>query len=172
MSMLWRRSSLALALAFGLGASQAPEFGQQYFQRLGGAIDEITGQLAAFDSDSQALGLNRAEGVAHLRAASDSLAQSRGDRLAQDADRLEHLRRQQDAMRGGAPLTKLRIALADPDPRVARGAFDDFEPALPLTSDGAICAAGGFAGLLILLRLMGMSFRRRREKGLAKVRAN
>jgi hypothetical protein len=168
MGMLWRRTTFALALAFGLATSQAPEFAQQYFQRLGGAIDELKRQMASFDSDSQGVGFSRAEGVEHLRASGDPLARQRGDRVAEDAGRLADLQRQQQEMRGGAPLTKVWVALTRPDIRVAQGAYQDFEPALPMTAGGALCAAGGFFGALALLRWPGALFRRREKKGLAK----
>jgi hypothetical protein len=170
MSMLWRRISLALAVAFGLATSQAPEFAQQYFQRLGGAIDELSAGIAAFDADSRDVGLSRDQGVARLRESDESLARGRGAQVARDEERLARLRRQEEAMRGAAPLAKVRAFLADPDARVARGAYGDFNPALPLAWDGALCAGAGFAGLLTLLRLMGRLFRRR-EKGLAKAGA-
>jgi hypothetical protein len=168
--MLWRRTSLALALVFGAAASQAPEFAQQYYQRLGGAIDELAGEVAAFDADSHAIGLSRDQGVAHLRDSGDTLAQGRGERVEQDTVRLESLEQQQQAMRGAAPLSKLRAVLADPDARVAGGAFADYKPGLPLTADGAICAAAGFLGLFGLTRLLALLFRRR-EKALAKAGA-
>jgi hypothetical protein len=170
-SMLLKRMSLALSLVFGLVTSQAPEFAQQYFQRLGGAIDELAAEVAAFDADTSAVGLSRDQGVAHLRESSDQLARGRGDQVVRDSERLDRLRRQQEDMRGGAPLSKLRVVLSNPDARVARGAYADFEPALPLTSDGAICAAGGFILLLVALRLIDRPLRRR-EKGLAKAGAN
>jgi len=165
MATLWRRISLALAFAFGLATSQAPEFAQQYFQRLGGAIDELNAEIAAFDADSSGAGLSRDQGVARLRNSDDSLARGRGAQLAQDEERLARLRRQEQAMRGAAPLAKVQAVLADPDARVARGAYADFNPALPLTSDGALCAGAGFAGLLALLRLLAMPFRRPGESG-------
>jgi hypothetical protein len=166
--MLWRRTSLALAFVFGAAASQAPEFAQQYYQRLGGAIDELAGELAAFDADSRVLGLSRDQGVAHLRESADSLARGRGDRIEQNTARLESLTQQQQAMRGAAPLSQLAAVLAHADARVARGAFADYKPGLPLTADGAICAAAGFLGILGLLRLLTPRLRR---KTLAKAGA-
>lgn len=159
--MLWRRMSFALALVFGLATSQAPEFAQQYFQRLGGAIDELSAEVAAFDADSRAAGLSRDQGVAHLRGSEDQMARGRGERMAQASARLEHLRAQAEAMRGGAPLQQIRGMLADPDSRVVGGAYQDFRPALPLTADGAICAALGFGGLLTALRLFARTSRPR-----------
>ena len=48
--MMTRRLALAIALIAGLIGSQAPEFAQQYRQRLGGALDELKHALAEFES--------------------------------------------------------------------------------------------------------------------------
>ena len=52
--MILRYFALAVALAAGLVTSQLPEFSQQYRQRLGGAIDELSRILADFDAAVQA----------------------------------------------------------------------------------------------------------------------
>ena len=40
--MILRRFALMFGLFCGVAASQLPEFAQQYRQRLGGALDELT----------------------------------------------------------------------------------------------------------------------------------
>ena len=54
----------AFALLVALAASQVPEFRQQYLQRLGGALDEVTRQVAALDERAQAAEMER---YAYLR---------------------------------------------------------------------------------------------------------
>ena len=53
--------ALLVSLTGGLAASQAPELAQQYRQRLGGALDEITQVVADFDADAAQNGLRRDE---------------------------------------------------------------------------------------------------------------
>ena len=53
MPRIARTVGLAFGLLGGLVASQAPEFGQQYRQRLGGAIDELNRVVARFDEDAR-----------------------------------------------------------------------------------------------------------------------
>ena len=48
---------LALGLVFGGVFSQAPEYAQQYRQRLGGAIDELKQVVADFNADAEREGL-------------------------------------------------------------------------------------------------------------------
>ena len=50
--MLARPIALAVALVLGFLLSQAPEFAQQYRQRLGGAVDELARIITQFDEDS------------------------------------------------------------------------------------------------------------------------
>ena len=66
MFRVFRTFGLALGLLGGLVAAQAPEFAQQYAQRLGGAADELRRQVAVLESDAQASGTTR-EGAAAAR---------------------------------------------------------------------------------------------------------
>ena len=155
MTSLWRRTSFAAALAAGLSFSQAPEFAQQYRQRLGGAIDELQASVAAFDSDSRASGLSHDQGVARLEGSGDAFVRRRGARVTQETARLALLKRQAADLAGDHPPLSRIFALAlTADPKVARGAFDAFEPAVPLTADGAASAAIGFGAVLLALRLL------------------
>jgi hypothetical protein len=164
MTTLWRRTSFAAALATGLGFSQAPEFAQQYRQRLGGAIDELQASVSAFDADSGASGLSHDQGVGRLEGSDDAFVRLRGGRIREETARLARLRRQAADLTGGLPLSKVLALAVDADPKVARGAFDDFRPALPLTADGAASAAIGFVGALLALRLLPLSFRLRKRR--------
>jgi hypothetical protein len=160
MPALWRRTSFALALASGLGLSQAPEFAQQYRQRLGGAIDELSKVVAAFDADSQGQGLSHDAGLTRLGQSEDVFVRQRGERIAQETERLARLRRQSEFFASGAPLASVWGAFLSPDAEIARGALGDFKPAAPLTADGGLCAGFGFLVSLLLLRLGGLPFRR------------
>ena len=59
MFRVFRTFGLALGLLGGVVAAQAPEFAQQYAQRLGGAADELRRQVAVLESDAQATGTTR-----------------------------------------------------------------------------------------------------------------
>ena len=165
MSVLWRRTSFALALAAGLGCSQAPEYVQQYRQRLGGAIDELDKVVAGFDADSARAGMSHDQGVDRLSRDDDAFLRDRADRLREETGRLAKLRRQADALNSPAPLGRLYGFVADFDPDIARRAYGDFTPAAPLTPDGLLSTAIGFLASLALLRLAGLPFRRRAKRG-------
>ncbi|MEI9915615.1 MAG: DUF2937 family protein [Methylovirgula sp.] len=76
--MILNRIALFFAFVFGFASTQAPEFWQQYQQRLGGAIDELTTIVSQFDSEAAAQHLSESRAVDRLEANSDPLAQGRG----------------------------------------------------------------------------------------------
>lgn len=142
--MILRRLFFALAVLAGLCASQLPEFAQQYRQRLGGAIDELSRIVADFDREAASHGLARDTALARLKTNADPLAAGRAVAVAETAARLDRLSWQRDAMTRATPLRGLAVALTELDPTVARGAMQDYEPALPLTTEGLLAALVGF----------------------------
>ena len=87
--MIISRFALFFAFVFGLVSTQAPEFWQQYKQRLGGAIDELAAIVAQFDTDAAAQHLTQAQAIARLESDPDPLAQGRGVEIEHLIDRLE-----------------------------------------------------------------------------------
>lgn len=162
--MILRALALAGGLAGGAGLSQFPEFSQQYYQRLSGAVDELRVVATAFDTTARLSGLSRDEALAQMggSAFEDSLKATMTDQLTR-YDRLEAARL---ALKGRGPLERLLHPLSFADPALARRTLDDFKPAVPLTADGAILAGVGFMagwGLIAgLFALLLRPFRRRR----------
>jgi exonuclease VII large subunit len=139
--MLARRLALAFALFAGLIGSQAPEFAQQYRQRLGGAVEELERMASEFDAETARQHLTPSQGVSQLEANSDPLARQRGEAMAQTIDRARRLEEQLEAMAAAGPLKRLYVMVKDFDPRIARSTLDNFEPAAPLSLE-AFTAAG------------------------------
>jgi Protein of unknown function (DUF2937) len=136
----------------GLGAvvaSQAPEFAQQYAQRLGGAVDELRIVVAHFDEDAVRSGLDRNGGLKRLEAASDPFVVARGQSMRSTVARFETLDAQKCAMEAPDVLTRVGAMIKDYDPMIASRASQDFRPALPLTLEGGFFALlGFFAGVI------------------------
>ncbi|MBN9084066.1 MAG: hypothetical protein BGP04_17650 [Rhizobiales bacterium 62-17] len=170
--MILRYFALAVALALGLVTSQLPEFSQQYRQRLGGAIDELARVLAAFDADALRLNLTREEGIARMKTNADELVRQQGAHMQENSARLVRLRQQLIEYASAGPLARVGVMLGNFDQDVARRAMDDFEPAVPLTSEGAITtAAGAVAGWgLVRLVFLPLVLRRRRRAAKQGVR--
>jgi hypothetical protein len=139
--MFARRFALAVAVLAGLIGSQAPEFAQQYRQRLGGALEELNRIIAEFDAEAQRQNLTPAEGLSRLEDNADPLARQRAEDMAETIDRAKRLSEQLQAIATGGPLTRLYVVARDFDPAIARSALDNYEPAAPLTL-GALAAAG------------------------------
>ena len=145
MFRVFRTLGLALGLLGGVVAAQAPEFAQQYAQRLGGATDELRRQVAVLESDAQASGTTRDDAVDRLRTNPDQLVARRGDAARADIARLARLSAQQQALSAvTSPLGRVVAMLRDPDLPVAEAAYDAFSPAVPTNADGLAAGLIGF----------------------------
>ena len=158
--MLVRRLALAVAVVAGLAGSQAPEFAQQYRQRLGGALDEIKRVVGEFDAETAKENLTPPEGVRRLEQNPDPLAEARGRDMAEAIDRQRRLEAQLQALTSAGGLTRIYVLATNFDPRMAENALDNYEPAAPLTLGGL--AAAGLAGFWgwAAVHLVAWPFRR------------
>jgi len=162
--MLLRAMIVAGGLAGAAGLSQFPEFSQQYVQRLGGAVDELSRFVVAFDGDAAALGLDRVAALDELRAGG-AMAARRAETMAATLARHDRLSADLSALQTAGPFTRAYRATRLTDPEIAAGAWQAFRPALPLTFEGAafaavgmLCGLAAMSGGLALLRRL---FRRR-----------
>ena len=170
--MMFRRFALLAGLLVAALASQLPEFAQQYRQRLGGAIDELSAAVAQFDAEASALSLTREQAIERLRANDDILAQERGASVAEGARRRDRLERQRQAFQADGPVARYVTLAEDFDPAIARQAYGDFQPALPVTPDGLIAAAVGFLIGWALVHLVTLPIRRRRPRVARSIQGN
>ncbi|MGY3438777.1 MULTISPECIES: DUF2937 family protein [unclassified Marinovum] len=150
----------ALTLAGGItgaaGLSQFPEFSQQYAQRLGGAVDELSRVVTEFDADAADLGLTRAAALTDLAQGSDmGLARARS--IQTTFRRHAQLSADLAALDGAGPFTRAYLASRMTDSDVAKRAWEVYKPAVPVTFEGAVFAGVGFVGgMMILVALMSM----------------
>lgn len=146
MELLLRRIALAIGVLCGLAATQAPEFAQQYRQRLAGAVDELQRVVSTFDAEAAAENLTPEKAIDRLQVNVDPLARQRGHDIADDKARLSRLQDALTAFTSGAPVRRLVTFFTDFDPGVARRAWGDFQPAVPTTAEGFV--VGGVAWIL------------------------
>ncbi|MBW0004544.1 MAG: DUF2937 family protein [Hyphomicrobiales bacterium] len=159
--MFRRTLSIAIALLAALAFSQLPEFTQQYAQRLGGAIDELTRVVQRFDADSVAVGEDRKGALARLARSPDELARLQSSAMQANIERLDALQAQQAEMAMAGPFRRIEVFLSDPDTKIAKATWNAFEPGVPATGEGV---ASGGAGFLLgggLTSMIGRAFRRR-----------
>ncbi|MDB5560099.1 MAG: hypothetical protein JWQ36_3033 [Enterovirga sp.] len=157
--MIGRILALAIGLFAGLAASQAPEFAQQYRQRIGGAVDELRRVVGSFDDNARTEGLSREEMIARFRGNSDPAVKRDGDDKEQIVDRLRRLERQQAEVATAGPFARLVVLARGFDGQLARATYLDFEPAWPATSEGLVIGGAGFLvgwlGFAALFRAFG-----------------
>ncbi len=136
--------------------SQAPEFAQQYQQRLGGAIDALAPAVARFDALAKANGLSRDAALARLGQLGDPIALGDGRIRADEIERYESLVAAREALAAADPLSRPAVMMAHFDPDVAIGALGSFAPALPLTVVGLLYGVSGlgvgFCGAHVAMR--------------------
>ncbi|MCB8822448.1 DUF2937 family protein [Microvirga rosea] len=160
-------------VAFGFGllggvlTSQLPEFSQQYRQRLGGSIDELTRVLQRFDSDARNNSETRESAILRLRGNADNLISRQGVAMQANAERLSRLEAHRRAMMEAGPFMRVALMIRNGDTDVMEAAYQDFEPAVPVTEEGILAAALGFIaawGCLLVLANFVRSLRRPRTR--------
>jgi hypothetical protein len=166
MALLRSTMTMAVGLAGALSLSQAPEFAQQYRQRLGGALEEIQRIVADFDADAAKSGLSRDEAVALHLGARETLFRDRGLRVRETIARQEVLQSQARWFETLPPSARPLAIIRGYDETLMTGMWRDYEPGLPLTPHGAMWAGAGFlalAGLFMLLTAPFARWQRRRR---------
>ena len=168
MPRIARTMAAALGLLGGVVASQGPEFAQQYRQRLGGAIDELTRIVTRFEGDARANGLTREDAAARLRGNTDDLISRQGIAMQGNMDRLTRLRTHRQVMAESGPFGRIALMVRDGDVDLMQAAWGEFEPALPVTEEGLVAALSGFAvvwgAVLLLAGFVRGLFRRRPQQ--------
>ena len=166
--MLLRTLTLAGGIAGAAGLSQFPEFSQQYVQRLGGAVDELTRVVEEFDADAAAVGLNREAGLQSL-AEGGAMGAKRARTMAATVERHARLSADLAVLQGAGPFTRAYYAARLSDDGIGRAALSAYRPAMPLTFEGGVFAVvglfGGMAAIglaLGLLQRLAAPFRRRK----------
>jgi hypothetical protein len=165
--MIGRSLTMAAALFAGFLASQAPEFAQQYRQRLGGAVDELARVVDGFDRDAATAGLDRQKALGVMNSANQELVRLRGASMQEAIERYDRLSRQLRDFEASGSLGKIASVVETPDTPLVQSTFASFVPAVPTTPAGLVTAAGAFFLIYLLLgviRLIARPMFRRRQR--------
>lgn len=125
--------------------AQAPEFFQQYLQRLGGHLDEARLQLAAFERAALAAGKPWGQFVADTLGNPDAGLARLGANMRDTAARVDELATAQAALLEASAWSRPWAFFTHLDVGIARAATAIFRPAVPATFEGAVYAALGVA---------------------------
>jgi hypothetical protein len=75
-------------------------------------------------------------------------------------ERRDRLERQRAAFAEAGSFQRLAVMMREADTDIARAAYGDFEPAVPVTNEGIVMGLIGFALGWVLTRLLGLPLRR------------
>ena len=143
--------------------SQAPEFSQQYKQRLGGAINELATVVRQFDEDATSQGLTRQEALDTLKTSQEEFPRKRGTSIAKAINRFENLLSQRQTMEAAGPFMQPVHLLRYPDAKLMAGTLEAYKPGIQLTAEGALWGLLG-GGLLGAAGRVPVSAGRRRSR--------
>lgn len=160
---------IAIVVSCGVLFSQAPEFAQQYRQRLGGAIDELTTIIQSFDEQANHAGLDRQAALNVYARSQEGFLRQQGDALRRSFLRYLSLSDQLEDLSAASPILRPLMIAHRPDRKIVVNVWRDFVPALPVSVAGVLW--GGFGMLFGAVvgaaagALMGMVPRLRRRPG-------
>lgn len=132
-----RRLPTLLLVCLGVALfAQAPEFAQQYRQRLGGALDELRAVAADFERDAARARLSRGGALRRMETSADTFVRDRGTSMGRTLARFDALDAQHRALERAGPWLRPWAMARGADPTILRAAARAFEPAVPLTGPG------------------------------------
>ncbi|MCL2523791.1 MAG: DUF2937 family protein [Betaproteobacteria bacterium] len=130
--------------------SQAPEFMQQYAQRLGGHLDEARLQLGRYEELAHQANLPLDVYIARISANSDAVIAKVGGVVSDLVERVQTLAEAQAAFQGASVFTKPLAFFSHLDTSIAQNTWAAFKPAVPMTIEGLVYAAVGIVATLLL----------------------
>lgn len=153
---------LALALVCAICLSQFPAFSDQYVQRLGGQVDALTRVAQDFDASATEAGLTRDQALTDL--GGTTFRDLHQADMVRSFARLEHARADLTMLRLADPLERILLPHRLRDPETLTATWEDFRPAVPVTSAGFMAAGIGFLLGWLLFGLLLLPFRRQQDR--------
>ncbi len=154
MGAVTQNLTFAAAIIGAICTSQLPEFAQQYRQRIGGAVTELTRTVEDFDRDASASGLSRQQALQRHDEASDTLFRTRGQSARRSIERLDRLSSQRNDFIESPPLLQ-PLVLTRGDGELLEGTWREFQPAVPVTLAGLGWGLLGFVLTSLMLFATG-----------------
>ncbi len=173
--MIKRILVLCVGLVCGAGASQGPEFTQQYLQRLGGWVDSYQDMVARLDSRAKQFDMTRDQYIAALQASADPKVKKEAANIASWPVYLKKYTEMQQMLQNGPswkqPFTLMQNYNDPAFSPIIQATLAEYKPGAPITGEGAAFGGAGFIGgwllTAIAATLLGAPInmiRRRREK--------
>lgn len=171
---MFRTAAIVASTVIMLVSSQAPEFAQQYRQRLGGAIGELEPIVTNFDADAQRSDLSRAEALKMYGRSHEQFLRDRGKSMAEVFERYDRLVAHRAALDDAADLSRPLVVLGGYDGKIFNDTASAYSAAVPLGYAGIAYAAASF--MLAMAAAFGLRHlwrrRRRQQRATAPVRSD
>jgi hypothetical protein len=138
--------SLLDRVCAALGAvamAQFPQFCAQYIQRLGGHVDEAARNIEKYREIAKETGKSLYQYSQHLLNSKDPAVFKTGQKIAGDLERYNQLAAALKELQNAPAYKKFFVFISHLDMDIARGAWENFTPGLPVTMEGAAYAAAG-----------------------------
>lgn len=139
-----RISAIIIGLIFAFAFSQFPEYAQQYEQRLGGAVDELTTIVADFDASAARAGLDREQALAEYDNSATGFLNERGVDMRRTIARQQKLFDHLVAVQNQDVFGRMVGMAQYFDSELSMRTLEAYAPAVPASVDGLIFLAGGF----------------------------
>lgn len=163
MGMIWKTAATVAVVFAGVVSSQAPEFTQQYRQRIGGALDELGAIVADFETQAREHGLDRQQALATYAKSTEGFLQDRGLAMRHTFERFEALSRLQGNLNAASPLAQPVFLIQNTDPVLFANTWHDFVPAVPVSLPGMTWAGVGAGAAAVVAGFLRLIFRRGRR---------
>ncbi len=145
-SILDRICAVLGALAF----AQFPQYCAQYIQRLGGHVDEAARNMDRYREIAKEVGKSLYQYSQHLLNSKDPAVFKTGQKIAGDLERYDQLAAALKELQTAPAYKKFFVFIKNIDLEIARGAWENFTPGLPVTLEGAAYAAIGIViGMIV-----------------------
>jgi hypothetical protein len=128
--------------------SQAPEFMQQYLQRLGGRLDEARLIVAEYEDAARQAGKTLPGYIAHAKASADHVLAPLGGVMENAVARMNDYAAALLAIRDASLFGRPFAFLARVDAQIAKKTWLAYKPAVPTTVEGLVYALAGIAVIL------------------------
>ena len=136
-------ANISGGVVLGVSLSQFPEYSQQYVQRLGGAVDELTTVVADFDTSAKVTDQTRTQALDAL-SGTEFLDRRKTD-MSKTFQRQEYLSKSYVQLKEANAFQRLAYLNKFADGQIAKGAWADFQAAIPLSMESLILLLGGYA---------------------------
>ncbi|MEZ5892401.1 MAG: DUF2937 family protein [Parvularculaceae bacterium] len=144
--IMGRFLAFLLGIAGAVIGSQGPGFTLQYMQNLQGQITALEKVVEEFDTNIAQYGYSREQAMAECRTATGLLDALCGTYVS-SVERFEMLTAHMAELSAVTDTVRPLILAKSQMQDITLSTYEQFKPAIPATTDGAIYAGGGFAVL-------------------------